>query len=341
MIEQLKAYISENKDKFLEIKKPDQLTVFQMSGANIRKEFNKIIFLIFEKNSRYPAVCAMISRDNRYEERLSSEYKNLRFIRGSTSDLIKNSIPRPIALGKIENHSVLFEAAVPGRSLEWITSLNTHFRAKRSVSNFFRIAERWLVQFFKETNKFEKYKSYAEKRQYMGTIINTYSKNFTLAEEEKKGLDDLSFESEEIARSNISFLPQHMHFWTGSLFLLKDRIKVIDWKVYGENCLPLFDLLSFTTTYGLKFNKSSVSDSFQHTYFKKNWFSRIVSETIFDYCSELQVNTKYVRPLLALNLVETANYAHSMCRPNEPYYVYLWRGLFREYLFNKNSFRIE
>jgi hypothetical protein len=341
MIEHLKEYILKNKNKFFEVKNPDKLTVIQISGTNIRKEFNKIIFLIFEKNSRYPLVCAIISRDNRYEEWLIREYKNLRFIHESTSDLVKKSIPRPIALEKIENYSVLFETAVPGRSLEWITSLKSHFRSKKNVSNIFRIAENWLVQFFKETNKFEKYKSYDEKKQYMRSIINTYRKNFALSEQEKNGLDDLSCESEEVAKSNISFLPQHMHFWVGSLFLLKDKINVIDWKVYGESYLPLFDFLSFTTTYGLKFNKSSVTDSFLHTYFKKDWFSGIVCRSIFDYCSELQLDTKYVRPLLALYVIESANYAYSMCRPSEPYYIQLWRGLLREYLFNKHSFIIK
>ncbi len=341
MIEQLEEYILENQNKFLEVKSPDKLTIFQISGTNIRKEFNKIIFLIFEKKSRYPVVCALISRDKRYDEWLIKEYKNLRFIHDSTSDLIKKSIPRPIAIEKIENYSVLFETAVPGRSLEWITSLKGHFRNKRKVSNIFRVVENWLVQFFKETNKFEKYKSYDEKKQYMGSIINTYRKNFSLSEKEKKGLDDLSCESEGIAKSNISFLPQHVHFWVGSLFLLKDRINVIDWKVYGENYLPLFDLLSFTTTYGLKFNKSSVADSFKHTYFTKNWFSGIVRKSILDYCSELQLDTKYVRPLLALYIIESANYAHSICKPSEPYYIQLWRGLLREYLFNKHSFLIK
>ena len=338
MIEQIKRYISENIHKFFEVKNPGQLTIFQLSGTNIRKEFNKIIFLIFEKNSRYPVICATISRDNRYEENLIKEYDNLRFIHDSTSDLIKKSIPRPIALERIGNHSVLFETAVPGRSLEWITSLNTHFRSKKNVSNIFRITENWLIQFFKETNKFEKYKSYDEKKQYMESVINTHRKNFVLSEQEKKCLDDLSCEFEEIAKSNIYFLPQHMRFWVGSIFLVKDRINVIDWKVYRENYLPLFDLLSFTTSYGLKFNKSSVADSFMHTYFTKNWFSGIVRKSIFDYCSELQLDTKYVRPLLALHIIESANYAHSICRPSEMYYIQLWRGMLREYISNKHLF---
>ena len=255
--------------------------------------------------------------------------------------MIKKSIPRPIALDKIENHSVLFETAVPGRSLEWIMNLNTHFKSKRNVSNIFRIAKNWLIQFFKETNKFEKYKSYDEKKQYMESIINTHRKNFALSEQEKKCLDDLSYESDEIAKSNICFLPQHMHFWVGSIFLVKDRINVIDWKFYRENYLPLFDFWSFTTSYGLKFNKSSIADSFRDTYFSKNWFSGIVRESIFDYCSELQLDTKYVRPSLAFYIIESANYAHSVCRPSEPYYMQLWRRLLREYIFNKHLFIIK
>ena len=341
MHEHIKEFIKTNANLFPEIKNSNQVDILQFSGANIRKEFNKVIFLIFEKNEKRPAICAMISRDNRQEEWLKNEYNNLKFIYNSTSDFIKSTIPRPIAFEKVEKHAVFFETAVSGRSLDWFFSSKKKLKRKDNIPNIFKMAKEWLIIFFNDIKQNSKCTSKQEKKLYLESIADIYRKNFELSEQETAGLNDLIDQIETISKSNIFFSPQRMHFWTGSVYIADDKINVIDWKLYGNTHLPLFDILTFITSVGLKINNSNTGNGFKQTYFAKNWFSDIARETIIDYCSHIQADKAFTGAFMAFTLIISANYAHSICRENESDYAQLWRGLLKIYFDNKNTFIIQ
>lgn len=138
MIESIKSYIQTHQNLFPVIKNPGQLEVFQMSGTNIRKEFNKVIFLIFEKDISQPALCVMISRNNHCQEELVKEYENLKRLGQGVSEYLKKSIPLPLALEKIENYLVLFETAAPGVSLARLASSPRHFYDRKNWTVFLK-----------------------------------------------------------------------------------------------------------------------------------------------------------------------------------------------------------
>lgn len=311
-----------------------------MSGTNIRKEFNKVIFLIFEKDISQPALCVMISRNNHCQEELVKEYENLKRLGQGVSEYLKKSIPLPLALEKIENYLVLFETAAPGVSLARLASSPRHFYDRKKLDGIFEMAKTWLVEFFENTKKLETHTSCTQKLSYLESIIDGYKQRFELSGQEKKGLDELLGEAEAVANSPVLFLPQHMHFWLGSIFIFGNSISVIDWKVYGKSSLPFFDMAAFLTSYGLKLKPADIAESFKMTFFENNWFSELIKKNISDYCLKTGIDIKFSRTLLTFYIIETANYVESICRADEEQYIKLWRDLFCQYLSEKDKFII-
>lgn len=224
MIDFFKKYLVEN--YFTE-----EVSLFDLSfvktqnGLGYRNK--KVVFYVFVKNNSIPSLVIYTVRDQEYSKILSEAITKMK--------QYDSFAPRVLFEGKDNNLYFAGVEYVGGNKFQ----LDNH--------------QHWalLEQFLTEQ---------MNKKSGSKTLTEFYNQVRDLLI--KAGLSDILSDKAEIPEIPLPLIVQHGDFQDNNMFVVADKLKIIDWDDYGFIDWPLFDWLSLYLKYCRKFGEDEFIQNF-------------------------------------------------------------------------------
>ena len=332
MLSELSTYLREHWEEFgLSDRQDSNLSFFKVGGNPWNK--GRVNFLIFGETQIEPVLFAKFMREKNQNDSIKREYSLINKL--ASNEKLAAFLPLPIRLLNLTHHDVIIQKACHG--VRMISSLSKSpillFQKDKIVSNF-----SYALKFVILLNKY--IKNHLEQTEFKRTILDPIvtfykeyepleQKNFALA----KSLDQIYERMKDYPFST----PLHGDYSATNIFIeSKNQIKIIDWETATENGLPFWDLFYFISKYihNLKILPKNRWQRVQQCYFGNNWLSKLIRETVYEYCRQTGFSIELARILFPLHFLIKAKFKYSM-RGKEP--AQLWMNLFEFSLDNSDK----
>lgn len=302
MLDLLRAYYLERWENFFpSMKQPPRLAFVCMI-----KKWKKILWVL---DGRRPVVVAKISPSDFYPSDIAHEHESLLQLRHQLIPEYCNTIPKPLALDKINEHLVLSMTYLSGKPMDETLPLETVSRRQE----FFRqveVALEWLAGFQKQMKTEEIILSEEQiESKLIRPIMQLLSQSPSLAAETEfvarycSAIRDLRGE-------RISSLWCHGDFYPGNILSSGRRLAITDWADMSHGGGPLDDVFFFFCGFRLSVQENSNPDNivkaFSTLFFRENYLSGRVRELIYWFSNIVGMDDQIVPLLFPLFLVKMA-----------------------------------
>jgi hypothetical protein len=297
---------------------------------------------VFRKGSSIPALIAKTTFSYRFVDSIYQEAKNMRYIWENSSDALKTTIPRPLALEKIRGFPVYFEAAVPGIALPKKVFSCWFSRSKKKVicltiQEIVNWTDDFIVSFYPKKTTWDS--DFID--DYLLRPMREFRTRFELDSQELEYLSELERTAHRFDGQEIPLVPRHGDLWGGSIILgLDKQLKVIDWEFFERYGLPTQDFLYFAIHPGFVVGKRSVYGIFHEfmNLFQDSFYTEIIREGLYKkaatFCLDTRDFLEFMISFLLINLSLERDNKNSLKISDS------WISLFRFFLRHKESCKI-
>lgn len=336
LIKSLEKYILNGWANFPTIgNRPKELSFLKLS-SNYRK--GKLILLVFRRGDNAPLLITKMSRILSTQALLRNEYNALTKLHEILPSTIRETIPRPFCLGKINDYYLLTESPIIGRNIASKLSNYKNFLSKRAAFKNFELSFNWLISFRSQVDKTTSQIKLVKLEDCFESIIENYYQTLKPGKNEKCSIKALQKKSKGFLRETIPRLEQHGDFHPLNIIIKPNGdIGIIDWEYYGLIDFPLFDAFYFITCYLVDSCVPIVESSFSTgevsvvSIFDIKWARGLISKYIRLFCQKIGLNPDLIAILYpyfilsqSIRMVE-----HTKFRLDEPE-IQVWTNLFQK-----------
>lgn len=290
-----------------------------------------VLFLFDQRRRGLTAVLklGLTSQTNR------PEHEAIQAVRGRLPQLLRASVPEPLAFARASGFEALLLSGLPGRSA--YVELHTRFAPRWLVASHLQQAAVWLAHFHEAT------------RSQTGVFKPERSRSAllrALTEQEMDAGDSGWMDSlcESCCRSPLPLASSHGDFWARNVLVGVNPPNtsngglpgVVDWECFQEEAPPFEDLFHFPLTYGLnypwsRYSRTSAGTAFSQTFLEGNHVSREVRRYFHRYCALGGLDPQLLGPLFRLYLLGRAASAYrtqdDRCRQDRRFWLRCLRTL--------------
>ncbi len=239
---------------------------------------------------------------------LHNEYNNLQYLYFHLNGDILKTLPEECSLKFINGNPVLISKLIEGINMSEILHISSpSMDYVNGIKKQIRIAISWLIDFHRQTEK--KRMNISSLEPHFSRLLEKYSKifpdhNFIVSFFET--LFDNIIKYKDLF---LSFTCTHGDFFPNNIIISGRTIKIVDWTDMTTEDISLNDLFSFFLSYRVEKKKEKedfITESLRFSFFERNWFSNIVSDSINLYCNKLNIDPQIVSFYFAIYLLKNA-----------------------------------
>jgi len=310
---------------------PSKLQFLVMASSPAHISYAAVIkVFVFKNNDRNPFLLGKISDKEKYRFLIKRECDNLNKLDKLLPDGFRQTIPKLILQGKINDYSFFLENFFDGK----VSPRNINLKKKKCnpIEEIDEIIE-WLVKFQKHTKS--GYQDNFEE------IVDKYQEEYS--KRYKIGIEANYFErlkdySREINGLKIPIVLQHGDYWSNNIINTDEGIKVIDW-ANCETGNPFDDLFLLISSFLLSNEKgfrAGETESFDHCFFIHNWFSALLNKMCYRHFQQIGVDFQTIKFFFPLFLLKMATRKEEFGTLEEK--VLVWKEKFEMYIKNEGKF---
>jgi len=258
---------------------------------------NKVLFLLFDRESDRLDYVVKVTRDADLNGRLDNEWRALGELQARGFDA--NIVPRPAFFGSSGRLAVLGQTGIGGRRF-------TDDPADPSAPAA-RMAVEWLTDFGAVTKSHDRGSTAAD---HLRGLLDRFNDVYRI---EPRHQEVLAANLEAIARSKAPFPTVFQHGDPGAWNLLvtaSGTVAFLDWESAETRGMPLWDLFHFMRSFGVLVARASgVEDrlrGFERHYLEDGPLSVLLATTTSRYCERVGVEPELVEPLFNMSWMHRA-----------------------------------
>jgi Phosphotransferase enzyme family len=254
---------------------------------------SNVIFLIFNRGGAEPVLVAKVGRLPHCEPAMAHEAATLRAIHTSRRAGF-HSIPRIVALGTWNQHSVLLETALAGRLMHPALARRQPDRCVRAVLD-------WLLDLGAATTTWSK-----DTRDWFSRLVeqplSRLESVWPEASYETFYLNEIRRLTRRMQDFDLPLVTEHGDLSAPNLMLLRDgSAGVVDWELSEVNGLPAVDLFFFLTFVAFARRSAHTEDeyvfAFDEAFFGDRAWAR---PWVLEYAREIELPPESLTPLFLL-----------------------------------------
>lgn len=210
------------------------------------------VLFLFEGEAPVPCAIAKTTQDTAHRSVLEQELSALDALHSTLEEGLRATIPKPLALLRLHNLTVLVETPMPGRSFYF--QMRNTWRPSRYVHDHFERARRWLVQFQQATQRGEKNFDQSALEQDVAAPLERFLELCDPCTHERRMIADTLALARKLIGERIPLVACQGDFWARNL--IDDNgtaLGVVDWERFRPAGLPFSDLFMFATSYALSY----------------------------------------------------------------------------------------
>jgi len=307
------------KSWFPDIKKVKKISFVKLASSSVVNR--PLSFLLFDIENGYPFACLKIIRNVDRRHFLETEFKNLKYIyKTVSSEYVLSAIPRPIWIGEIENHIILLETALQGKTL-W----NIGVKKRKNFNKTIDAIIDWMVPFHRETTVYVGKISHYYIEKYLKSELDSFYANFNKINLDYKDilLETLAQISQMYSGIGFPILCQHGDISPHNILMRKKAIRIFDWEDSIQKSFPFLDICDLLTNFLCILNPQRISNDLFTFYILNENTNDIFRFYFSKYCSKLNINSKLLSLFFPFYLVRKANrdfYKY----PNKSHLAFNW-----------------
>ena len=314
----------------------------------------KLVAFIFERGAARPGVLAKMCSGPEQGETLRREHEALGTVRARLDEDLRSTVPAPLALVKEGEDTAVAETILPGSPM--YLAMRNSLVARRNVAGHFRLAREWLVRFQQLTQTGEAAVGSEDWDELVVRPLTHCQGGYPASSDEHRLISGILRKAEGLQAARLPIVASHGDYWAGNLLVDGSYLGIVDWERFSEQGSPFYDLLMFTTSYGLNYPwkfgcYAEPEEAFRTTYAGNGWMARLVRSHLHAYCDALGLSPQLLEVVLPAFLAtraieETAgsggNASTGSVREHErarlslpaaaPGKERLWNRLFQEYM---------
>jgi hypothetical protein len=334
MITEIASYITANRKELGLPPEPVNKMNFFKIGGNPWGQ-GRINFLAFHADDTEPVLFIKTMREPDKDESLRHEYEIVTKL--ALYEKLAPFLPLPIHMVNLSGRDVIIQNACHGKRMLSTLSRSPvlYFQKDTIVGNFTRALE--FITLFTICGKRDV--DIDAFRQMITEPMTTFYQEYNHSKEHVTALVKLLDRITDEMGSDPVITTLHGDYSATNIFLGSDNhMKIIDWETATENGLPFFDLFYFMSKYihNLKILPKNRWRRVRSAYFDKNWLSKVIRQTVEEYCRRTGYSIELARLVFPLHFFNKARIKYSMRGrgPAQP-----WMELFEFSLHNLDKLR--
>ena len=342
MFDELRVLILDNWNQWGLDRKPDDLSFIRRTSTWLGDK-GKVIYYIFRRGDSWPCLIAKTVQSLQYGETIRQEAQNLFCVWERVSGIIRQTLPRPIAITEINRLPIYIEEAIPGIALPekvmrcWNKRKRYHLLAE-SVST----TTEWLSNFITELGVEHRKLSADDVEHWFLNPLRQLAQEETLGPWERRLLAQLEERVNSLVGRELPFVASHGDFWGGSLLWGTDKkMRVVDWEFFQPKSLPLFDLFMLAVHPGVALNSDGCNLVSEFSMcFEENPHSKQVRHSLKKFSEQLGAQKDILELLFQFFLIRmSAQRDQAQIKVGAKTRT-TWAACFEYYLLHKEQFNI-
>ncbi len=255
MIHRLKEYILDNWKDLIGDQPPlKRLSYILLTNKDTRSFF--VTLLVFSKGKDFPVLLVKIPRFPGEDDPLINGFNNLKEIRRSLPNSLRDTLPIPISMAYFGGLPVVFEKPYPGITLSLSIKIIHGDISQPFIDKKFEIVGDWLSAFIKETTRKRVFVNNEKIQTYVMGILKDYSNSFPTSTKEKDFLNYLTKLMDTLSVHQIPLSFIHGDLIPHNISFNEDRLCVFNWEYSRDFSCSLCDILNFFTHVTLMISSS-------------------------------------------------------------------------------------
>jgi aminoglycoside phosphotransferase (APT) family kinase protein len=286
---------------------PRTLSVIELNRSDSTQ--SSIVLLVFADGRAEPSFVVKAVTGGEQARALACEFENLTHLHERGAAAFRQTVPRPVHLGRIDGYDVLAETAMRGVRMKNFPP-NSYFGSRRFREHFTSIVA-WLHEFHQCLAAEPSPAADGSGPEGAGAAIERYRGCFQCSTE----LDELLTETEQrLLGRRYPQSPWHGDFCSANILITDDqRIGVIDWEHRLVSSWPLLDLLYFVCSiWCVPYRKGSapLAANYRRLFFEQHRLTELIRDSVRQYAGKLDVAVDDLLPLSVICWVVYANRKH-------------------------------
>jgi hypothetical protein len=317
VIQLCEQIIRENWSNWYKTPPPRRLFFLKITGNPLAE--GRVTFIVFKDRNRTPSLIVKGLRSKNSLQALQKEHNTLYQLHSLLGGM--PGIPVPLWCGCINEQWFSIETAFSGKLMgnmrsPWIHTTNK--KTRDHVIQHFTRSFQWLGDFHlkSKTDIVQASHGIVEKLLIESMLdespVASYPPDICRAIEYVLKQVSMYFSS-----ADLPLVCEHGDFWAGNIYLIGDKIGVIDWADAKFSRLPVLDAAFFAVSYTLGF--APVGDNkfwmFENLVSKKSWYYQLVAESFRNYHQQIGLPT--IDPFYLLGLSLLRRYTTESKRPKD------------------------
>jgi len=246
MIHRLKEYILDNWKDLIGDQPPlKRLSYILLTNKDTRSFF--VTLLVFLKGGNFPVLSVKIPRFPGEDAPLITGFNNLKEIRRSLPNSLRDALPIPISMVHLGGRSVVFERPFPGITLSLSIKIAHGDISQPFIDKKFEIVGDWLSAFIKETTRKRVFVNHERIQRYVMGILEDYSNFFLTSTKERDFLNYLTKLMDTLSTHQIPLSFIHGDLTPHNISFNDGRLCVFNWEHSRDFSCSLYDIFDFFT----------------------------------------------------------------------------------------------
>ncbi len=251
-----------------------------------------VVVFLFPPGARDPVVVAKVPRTPGGAEALRAEATALQQVQSELRETdLSGALPRRALLLEEAGLTALIQSFAPGAPM----ASRSRWRpwvSRRRIAGDFAIAGRWLTEFQRITQCGSTAVGEDDGEKGMQGVASACEGQSALSATERRGLERARAVAAELKGAEVPLVRRHGDFSVVNLLLHGRRLSVVDWRHSRPAKSPLFDALTFATTYGFEvlhtlYRPMPAEKAVATAYFSDSSLARSVRDFVDAQCTRL------------------------------------------------------
>ncbi len=252
----------------------------------VNSNYKTSTFFVLDNRDANPAGVLRISNTRQF---VSKEFVILQYLHKHGNDVIKKSVPKPIALHQCGNRYIASQSYVRAAKLKppsWF-----EFNKEDRVKEHLAALRRWLLSLWQIP--------VVDIREQQVQGIDIFTElEYCFAKcdrENERFYRRMLAIVEDLKDSNLPLVINHNDLCLDNIFFDQGAPKVIDWEL-SYLTYPVFDWFYFTANYaqrlwsGRAMSMKSIVNSVKRAFFEDNWFSELLKNQTGKIYAEMNLD---------------------------------------------------